>query len=138
VSDPFFFSEPTIVSFSEGRTSGFMLWRILQAHGGTLPDHVRVAFSNTGKEMPQTLDFVRDCGERWGVPIAWLEYVNGSKPKYRTVDHASASRNGEPFETLIKQKNFLPNPVTRFCSAELKIRAARWYARSLGWDYSGW
>jgi 3'-phosphoadenosine 5'-phosphosulfate sulfotransferase (PAPS reductase)/FAD synthetase len=110
-----------------------MLRRIIQAHGGTLPDHVHVVFSNTGKEMPQTLDFVRDCGERWGVPITWVEYV-GANPKYRIVDHATASRNGEPFEAIIRKMNFLPNPVTRFCTAELKIRASAWFALSLGWE----
>lgn len=44
-----------------------MLWRILQAHGGTLPDDIVVCFANTGREMPATLDFVRDIGERWDV-----------------------------------------------------------------------
>jgi hypothetical protein len=47
--------------------------------------------------MPQTLDFVRNCGERWNVRIAWLEYSpEGEKQrKFRVVDHKSASRNGD-------------------------------------------
>ena len=32
---------------------------------------------NTGKEMPQTLDFVQECGERWGLAIVWLEQNRG-------------------------------------------------------------
>ena len=50
---------PQVVSFSGGRTSGFMLWHIVQAHGGTLPEHVKVVFANTGLEHPATLDFVQ-------------------------------------------------------------------------------
>ena len=54
--------------------------------------------------MPQTLDFVRDCGEGWNVPIVWLEYAHdGEKQrKFRVVDHASASRQGEPYEALLR------------------------------------
>lgn len=132
---PFKISGPALVSFSGGRTSAYMLWRIIQAHDGVLPDDVKVTFANTGKEMPQTLDFVRNCGDRWNVEIIWLERKPGeSGHRWRRVDHASASRNGEPFEALIEERKFLPNPVTRFCTSELKIRVMRDYARSLGWD----
>lgn len=125
------------MSFSGGRTSAYMLRRIVQAHGGTLPDDVRVTFANTGKEMPQTLDFVRECGERWGVPITWLEYLDTDEPsaRWRIVTHETASREGEPFNALIKRKQYLPNPVTRFCTIELKIRPAKHFAVSLGWDH---
>ena len=104
MKDPFKIEGPALISFSGGRTSGYMLWRILQAHGGTLPDDVKVTFANTGKEMPQTLDFVRDCGERWGVNILWLEYVAHDDPQHRwqIVSLKSASRNGEPFKALIR------------------------------------
>ena len=39
-----------VIHFSGGRTSAFMLWHILEAHGGTLPQDVKVVFCNTGKE----------------------------------------------------------------------------------------
>lgn len=132
MTDVFAIEGPALISFSGGRTSAYMLWRILQAHGGALPDDVNVCFANTGKEMPQTLDFVRDCGENWGVDIVWLEWRNAD-PKWTRVDHATASRNGEPFMALIRKKQYLPNPVTRFCTAELKIRVMRDFAKSLGW-----
>lgn len=48
--DPFFIKGPAVISFSGGRTSGYMLWRILQAHDGKLPDDVYVMFANTGLE----------------------------------------------------------------------------------------
>ncbi len=64
MSDPFHITGPALISFSGGRTSGYMLWRILQAHGGTLPDDVYVTFANTGKEREETLRFVYECGSR--------------------------------------------------------------------------
>ena len=63
--------------------------------------------------MPQALDFVRDCGERWGVNIVWLEYNPGLPARFAIVDHVTASRNGEPFERLLGNRGMLPNPVTR-------------------------
>ena len=62
------------ISFSGGRTSAFMLHEILQANGD-LPERCQVMFANTGREMPETLDFVHECGSRWGVSIIWLEYA---------------------------------------------------------------
>ena len=43
-----------------------------------------------------------------------------------------ASRNGEPFEALIRKRNYLPNPVTRFCTIDLKIRPIGRYLLSIG------
>ena len=135
--DPFRIEGPACISFSGGRTSGYMLHRILQSHGGTLPADVQVLFANTGKEMPETLDFVQECSERWAVPITWLEYrakVEGKKGR-AVVNHATASRNGEPFAAVIGDRNYLPNPITRFCTVELKIRVMHAHLKqTLGWS----
>lgn len=133
--DPFKIEPPFCVSFSGGRTSGYMLWRILQAHGGTMPADSVVLFANTGKEMPETLDFVERCSREWSVPIVWVEYrskVDGKK-RHAVVSNATASRAGEPFAALIRDRGFLPNPVSRFCTVELKIIAMAEYLRSIGW-----
>jgi len=136
MTDPFKITEPTCISFSGGRTSGYMLWRVLQANSG-LPPEAAVCFANTGREDEATLRFVRDCGEHWGVPINWVEFQDG-EPLFKVVSFETASRNGEPFEAVIRKRNYLPNPVTRFCTSELKIRTmhkwlrANWQA--LGWD----
>jgi 3'-phosphoadenosine 5'-phosphosulfate sulfotransferase (PAPS reductase)/FAD synthetase len=135
MTDPYQIEPPALISFSGGRTSGYMLRKILDAHEGRLPQGIVAAFANTGKEMPQTLDFVRECGERWGVHIVWLEYNPALPEKFEVVTHETASRRGEPFERLLANRGMLPNPVTRFCTAELKIRTKKRYARSLGWDH---
>lgn len=135
-TNPYRIHGPAQLSFSGGRTSAFMLFRTLEAHGGELPDDMKVVFANTGKERPETLDFVRDCQDRWGVPIVWLERTPGAHgQRFQIVGHNSASRDGLPFNQLIREKNYLPNPVTRFCTIELKIRVMRDYARSLGWEH---
>ena len=135
--DPFLIDGPTCISFSGGRTSAYMLWRVLQSNGG-LPSDAVVCFANTGREDEATLRFVRDCGVHWGVHITWVEYRN-NEAGYAVVNYETASRNGEPFEAIIRKRNYLPNPVTRFCTVELKIRAMHKHLRSLGWaDGDGW
>ena len=145
--NPYFIDEPAAISFSGGRTSAYMLHRILEAHHGTLPDYVVVTFANTGREMPATLDFVKACQDKWNVPITWLElgkyevkgeYKTGSKkgmPIYKAttdvVNYETASRDGEPFERLCIKRNYLPNVMARFCTAELKVRRIRDHLRSL-------
>ena len=123
--NPYKIKGPALISFSGGRTSAFMLKQIVDAHGGTLPDDIYVTFANTGKEMPETLDFVQACSEHWGVKVHWLELeMADERPVYRTkeVTYETASRDGKPFEALIGRRSYLPNPVARFCTAELKIR----------------
>jgi len=128
--DPFKITGPTCISFSGGRTSAYMLWRVLQSNGG-LPDEAVVCFANTGLEEEATLRFVRDCAQQWGVTIRWVEYRN-DEAGFTEVTFETASRNGEPFEAIIRKRNYLPNPVTRFCTSELKIRTMHKYLRAGG------
>ncbi len=121
-----------MVSFSTGRTSGYMLKRVVEAHGGRLPDDVVAIFANTGKEREESLEFGAEVERALGVPIAVVERPPGGG--FRVVTWESASRNGEPFSALIEERKFLPNPVTRYCTTELKIRVMRDYLRSLGWS----
>jgi len=156
--DPFKIDGPTCISFSGGRTSAYMLWRVLQSNGG-LPTEAKVCFANTGKEEEATLRFVRDCGKQWGVDITWLEYINQKEhdsasdvyadelcfiagqeqPKrgsqlWVACDFESAARNGEPYEAVIAQRGgYLPNRVARYCSSELKTRTMHRYLRWCGW-----
>ena len=64
-----------VLNVSGGRSSAFMLRKVLDAHGGTLPARCEAIFANTGKERLETLDFVQAFADRWGVPVTWLEYA---------------------------------------------------------------
>lgn len=137
--DPFKINGPALISFSGGRTSAYLLYRIVEAYQGDLPDDIFVTFANTGKEAEQTLEFVDKCSKEWGVHVHWLEHYFGSeRPKHRTkeVTFETASRNGEPFERLIDDRGYLPNPVGRYCSSELKIKVMRRFMQSKG--YKEW
>ena len=133
--NPYKITEPTCISFSGGRISAYMLYRVLQAHDMSLPDEAIVCFANTGKEDEATLRFVNECAKQWKVEIHWVEYQNAD-PAFKRVTFETASRDGEPFEALIRKRQYLPNPVTRFCTAELKIRTIHKYLKSLGWDHN--
>lgn len=128
--NPYLIEGPALISFSGGRTSGYMLHQIVQAHGGTLPDDVVVVFANTGKEREETLRFVHECGVRWNVPIVWVEFLKRSGPmaeRYEVVGYNSASRNGEPLARLIASKKYTPNSAMRFCTEEAKVNTIRAY-----------
>jgi hypothetical protein len=130
-TDPFLITGPALISFSGGRTSAYMLWRILQSHGGTLPDDVVVAFANTGKEREETLRFVHECGARWGVRIHWVEWRD-TPAGFEEVGFNSASRNGEPFAALIAKKGALPNGTQRWCTQWLKVKPIFAFMRAAG------
>jgi len=130
---------PACISFSGGRTSAFMLKQIINAHGGKLPEDIIVCFANTGKELPETLDFVHEVEEMWDVDIHWLELeISETPPIWRTkrVSYETASRKGEPFDELIIKQQMLPNLHRRVCTIELKIKPIERYMKSLG--YTEW
>lgn len=134
--DPFRLEGPAQVAFSGGRTSGYMLRRILDAGQG--PD-LHVLFANTGREREATLEFVRDVGERWGVPIHWLEYRGGTAKRevqFSEVTFATAARHGEPFDLAIAQKDAIPNRRMRWCTSLLKVFPMQAWMRAQG--YAHW
>jgi 3'-phosphoadenosine 5'-phosphosulfate sulfotransferase (PAPS reductase)/FAD synthetase len=147
MGNPYRIEGPALISFSGGRTSAYMLWHILDAHDGKLPDDVHVCFANTGKEREETLRFVHECGSRWGVRVRWLEWrarplgkagrKTPASDRFEEVGYNSASRSGEPFNALIRRKKYLPNVTERFCTAELKIDTLKQFMLSIRfkrWD----
>jgi len=137
MKNPYQIEGPAVVSFSGGRSSGFMLWNIIQAHGGTLPEDIKVIFCNTGLEHHETYEFIHRIEENW-CPVIWLEYCldEDNKHSFKVVDYETASREGEPFETVIKKKKYLPNPVTRFCTQEMKIKLSDRYMKLISEEYT--
>lgn len=126
------------INVSGGRTSGYMLRKILDHCGGVLPDNVIAAFMNTGKERDEALDFVKKMQHEWDVEIVWLEYRYNTTAKgwsrdpkntFAVVDYETASRKGEPFEQLILARSFLPNVFQRVCTQELKVNTLARYMR---------
>ena len=114
-----------IINFSGGRTSAYMTKRLIDEGGEYL-----VTFQNTGKEMPQTLDFINECDKRWGLNIVWLEYRFGNN--FEVVTYETASRDGRPFDEMIAHNKCLPNTMMRFCTKEMKINTLKRYCKSIG------
>ena len=108
-----------------------MLCKIVEAHGGKLPDDILVVFANTGLEHKNTYKFVGEISKRI-CPVVWVEYLrDGSSNSYRVVDSNTCSVDGEPLAAVIGIKKYLPNPVMRFCTQECKIVPISKYAKSI-------
>lgn len=125
--------ETIVVSFSGGRTSGFMCW-FLQNHMSHLYNFVYV-YANTGQEHEKTLEFVNNVDKLFNLNLVWVEAkVNEGRKgtTYNIVDFESASRNGEPFEEVIK-KYGLPNKYFIHCTRELKLSPIHSWAKDNGY-----
>jgi len=118
------------VSFSGGRSSAMMAKIMIDNYP---KDELIFTFANTGKEMPETLDFVNECDKAWNLNVVWIEYC--PENEFKVVNYETASRDGEPFEDVIQKRNIVPNLHRRFCTTELKIRPMAKYLRSIGVDY---
>lgn len=94
--------------------------KLIEKHG---KNNLLFVFANTGKENPETLDFVRDCSFAWDITINWVEAdVNEKKgigTSYKIVNYETASRNGEPF-AAVNKKYGIPNKSFPHCTRELK------------------
>jgi hypothetical protein len=104
---------------------------------------IKVVFSNTGKESEGTLSFVKQCSDKWNIPVVWVEPTHkdengnwhskkGWKVKHRIVTFESASRKGEPSEEMISVLG-IPTTNAPFCSDQLKRKAIESYLKSVGW-----
>jgi 3'-phosphoadenosine 5'-phosphosulfate sulfotransferase (PAPS reductase)/FAD synthetase len=121
-----------LISFSGGRTSAMMTKWMLE----NLNDKYEmiVCFANTGKEKEETLKFVNKCDLNFGFKTVWLEtLVNenfGKGSKHKIVNFENASRNGEPFEMVIK-KYGIPNKRYPHCTRELKLAPIKSYLKEI-------
>lgn len=124
------------VQISGGRTSGYMAYLLKDN-----PNAVFM-FQNTGREKPETYEFLNRMDKEWGLNLVWLEYScpdPSKKAKVNVVSYETANRTGVPFEQLIAKRKAIPNKFKRFCSPELKTKTARRWIRSQGlkkWDYA--
>lgn len=125
-----------VCTFSGGRTSAFMGQFIKNYSKYDEFDKVFV-FANTGKEREETLQFINQCDKEWNLNVVWLEadvvHEKGVGTNYKVVDFETASRNGEPFEEMLK-KYPIPNNFASNCTRELKLKPIEKYVKSLGYE----
>jgi hypothetical protein len=72
-------------------------------------------FCDTGREHPKTYKFIHDFEANEGIPVKWIQRSGG-------------------FEEMLKRRGnkTLPNRMRRFCTDDLKIKAAKQYLRTIG------
>ena len=109
-----------VVSFSGGKTSSFMAAKLKE----TYPDITFIfIFANTGLECKETLYFIKQCSDYFGLNVVWVEAVvnpeHGKGITHKVVNYVTASRHGEPFEAHIA-KSGIPNANKPQCSDRLK------------------
>lgn len=127
---------PTFAQISGGRTSGYMA-DLLKSDPDTF-----FMFQNTGREKPETYDFLNKMDKEWGLNLIWLEYHCPDPTKkagFKVVSYETANREGVPFAQLIQKRKAIPNKYKRFCTAELKVKTARRWIRAQGllrWNYA--
>ena len=147
--DKHHFQLPHVIKFSGGRSSGMLLFtllenKILNPERGDI-----IIFNNTSCEHPYTYDFVRECksvSTQYGIPFFIVEfqtYEDARKgewtrlPSYRLVnEHPRGKDNldgfhwkGEVFEELMSWTGFVPNQFRRICTANMKLEATRHFLR---------
>ena len=140
---------PHVVKFSGGRSSGMLLFALLE---NRLLDPDRgdvIIFNNTASEHPGTYRFARDCKDassQYGVPFFWVEfqtYEDARKgewtriPTYRLVNDQPRSEHnpegfhwrGEVFEELLSWSGYVPNQFSRICTKNMKLEATRMFLK---------
>lgn len=138
---------PHVVKVSGGRTSGLMLFGLLEAGALKRERGDVVVFNNTSAEHPATYEFLRNTKEivegRYGVPFFWIErktyehrQKNGGhvrRASFKLVNPFPYSESnpdgyhhkGEVFEELLSEKAFLPTIHERVCTQFLKLKCTR-------------
>ena len=141
---------PHVVKFSGGRSSGMLLFLLLE--NGLLQRERGdvVVFNNTSCEHPETYRFAARCKEivetHYRIPFFWIEFqtyedvgtgAGGSfwtrLSTYRLVNGAPQSdknpagyrSQGEAFEELVSHSGFVPNQFRRICTKSLKLETTR-------------
>ena len=124
-----------VMMFSSGRTSAALAKYI---KSNKKYNNVIYVILNTGKEREESLVFADRCDKEFGLNLIWLEAVinegKGNGTGYKIVTFETASRNGEPFESMLG-KYYLPNNAAGMnCTRELKQRPIDAYLRD---NYKG-
>ena len=145
---------PHVVKFSGGKTSGMLLFILLEA-GMLKPERGDViVFNNTSAEHPKTYEFVRECKrvveQHYKIPFFLVEYQTYEDaregeyariPAFKLVNSEPWSESnpdgyhwrGEVFEEMLSHKGYVPTLFQRTCTQTLKLETSRlflqeWFA----------
>lgn len=130
--------ETIFISFSGGRTSAYMVDRLIKEYSDRY--NFVITFANTGQEHDETIEFVNKCDKRWGGVVVWLEAVvnpeKGKGTRYRVVTYETCTRRDQitpdaPFVQVIA-KYGIPGPAApQICTRELKGAVMGSYRRDM-------
>jgi len=133
---------PHIVKFSGGRSSGMLLFGMLEKGMLKAKRGDVVIFNNTSAEHPKTYEFVKKCKkkceEEYGIPFFLTEFQTFEDSKDGIYDRFQAYRlvndepysienpngyhyKGEVFEEVISWHGVLPNTLMRTCTKKMKM-----------------
>ena len=141
---------PHVIKFSGGRSSGMLLFTLLE--NGFLRQERGdvVVFNNTSCEHPETYRFAAECKHRvesdYGIPFFFVQFQTYEDarqgewrrlPTYRLVNERPYSKSnpdgfhwrGEVFEELLSHKAYVPSQFRRVCTASLKLEVTREFLR---------
>ncbi len=140
---------PHVIKFSGGRSSGLLLFTLLE--NGFLKQERGdvVVFNNTSCEHPETYKFVAECKRRIeaaAIPFFFVEFQTYEDARqgewkrlasYRLVNESPFSDSnpegfkwrGEVFEEMLSYKGYLPNQFSRVCTQSLKLEVTRQFLR---------
>jgi len=154
---------PHVVKFSGGRSSGMLLFMLLQNKFLKAERGDVVVFNNTSAEHPETYRFAAKCKqvveETYGIPFFFVQFqtyedARGGEwvrlPAYRLVKPVPGSEEepdgycwrGEVFEEMLSLSGYVPNQFQRICTNKLKLEVTRsflqdWFACGTGIDRLG-
>lgn len=103
-----------VIHFSGGRTSAYMTILLKPTK-----DDI-VLFTDTGREHPNTYQFILDFILNEGITVHTATYVHKKAPGLAG------------FDALIQNKAYLPNRTKRICTEELKVLTAKRWLRKRG------
>lgn len=121
-------SKNLMVTVSGGRSSAMMARHIQQSELYTDYNKVYV-FANTGQERYETIAFLSNIVNIWGIPLNIVEAVGsnvmGVGVSYQLVDFGTLNMDSKPFADVVMHKNKgtfdgLPNQASPYCSESLK------------------
>jgi len=128
-----------LITVSGGRSSAFMA-RHIQTSEKYKDLKKLYVFCNTGQERPETIQFLKNIVEHWGIPLNLIEgkysQEKGVGVKHNLVGFHNLDMTGRPYKEAIQQMNKnkivgVPCSVVPYCSEYLKIRPAHSFAKEI-------